>query len=62
MRVRLPPPVLIAGSSKPEGKRPLEPIGVSGRLLAEIEKCDIVCANCHKRRTAATQGWYAGVA
>jgi hypothetical protein len=26
-------------------------------LLAEIQKCDIVCANCHRRRTAARAGW-----
>lgn len=27
-------------------------------LLSEIEKCEIVCANCHKIRTATTFGWY----
>lgn len=24
----------------------------------EIAKCEVVCSNCHKRRTAATQGWF----
>lgn len=28
-------------------------------LKAEIDKCEIVCANCHRRRTAARAGnWY----
>jgi hypothetical protein len=27
-------------------------------IIDEIEKCDVRCANCHKRRTAAAQGWY----
>jgi hypothetical protein len=26
-------------------------------VLAEIEKCEVVCANCHRRRTARTLGF-----
>lgn len=28
------------------------------RIAAEIAKCEVVCANDHARRTAASQGWY----
>ncbi len=27
------------------------------RILEEIEKCDVVCANDHRRRTARSFGW-----
>ena len=28
------------------------------RIIDEIAKCDVVCANCHRRRTAQRGGWY----
>ena len=27
------------------------------QILSEIEKCEVVCANCHRRRTAKTWGF-----
>lgn len=33
-----------------------------GRLLDEIAKCEVVCANCHMRRTARRAGYYLGLA
>jgi hypothetical protein len=31
------------------------------RIQREIEKCDIVCSNCHAVRTARQQEWYTGI-
>lgn len=30
-------------------------------IREELEKCEIVCRNCHTRRTAKTFGWYADI-
>lgn len=28
------------------------------RILGEIEKCQVRCGNCHKKKTAQEMGWY----
>lgn len=53
------PIVLEFDHTDPETKtREVSPIRTWDTFLVEVSKCDIVCANCHKRRTAKLQGWY----
>jgi hypothetical protein len=36
--------------------------GSSWKMIEkEIEKCDVRCANCHRKRTAIQFGWYKGI-
>jgi hypothetical protein len=30
------------------------------RILAEISKCQVLCANCHRKVTMEERGWYRG--
>lgn len=31
------------------------------KILEEIEKCQILCANCHKIKTSHEQGWHKNI-
>ena len=33
-------------------------LGSIGKVKQEIEKCVVLCANCHRRLTADEKGWY----
>lgn len=36
----------------------LQHSGAHAALLTEMEKCEVGCGNCHRRRTARQFGWY----
>lgn len=46
----------VRGTKKRNISRMLECAMSWGAIMEEVEKCDVVCANCHRRRTAR-RGW-----
>lgn len=41
----------------PDIRRISRLVGTRNQLLAELEKCEVRCANCHMIRTGVQLGW-----
>ena len=46
------------GEVKDESVSVLVGYGVARKVKAEVEKCEVRCSNCHRKRTAIQQGYY----
>lgn len=52
----------VRGAKKDNISRMIRHIYAWSTIEAEIAKCEIRCANCHRRRTAVQQGWHSWLA
>lgn len=48
----------VQGNKKTEVGRMVYDSYLWAAVLSEIEKCEVRCANCHRRKTARSQGWF----
>ena len=49
-----------SGEKKEHGISKMMHLYTWTRILKEIEKCDIRCSNCHRKKTAVQLGWFKG--
>jgi len=57
-------PVVLEFHHRHEKDKPISVLTAAGysiaTIQAEIDKCDVLCANCHRRRTMKERGWFRG--